>query len=235
MMHRFHAEDLQGDELLLRGREAHHLTDVLRQGPGTEVELFDGRGTRAVAEVISSGKRETVLTITARFPDPSTDGPELVLATAIPKGDRFRSLVEKTTELGIDRLIPLRTDRSVVHPGKGKCQKMNHAVIAACKQCGRNRLMAIEPVTAWREMLAIDNAALIIAHPGESPAAETLDQVLSDPPGSLVFCVGPEGGWSETELQAAGNAGAVRVSLGPHVLRIETAAIALAALVTSRL
>ena len=77
-----------------------------------------------------------------------------MLATAVPKVDRFRWLVEKATELGVGRLIPLQTARSVVSPGALKLDKMRQAVIEACKQSGRNRLMEIEPVTSWREFVS---------------------------------------------------------------------------------
>ena len=209
--------------------EARHLSSVLRLGPGDAVELFDGRGAWAGAEIVGVGRREIELAIRESGHDAAVQGPELVMATAIPKGDRVRSLVEKLTELGVDRLVPLKTRHSVVHPRDSKLKKMQQAVISACKQCGRNRLMRIDGLTGWDELLAVENQSLVIAERGAATVGESSVLVSGEVTGSLVLCVGPEGGWSVDELVAAEAAGATRVGLGRHVLRIETAAVALAA------
>ena len=238
MTHRAYCENLprptDGDSsgslphVVLGGAEARHLSSVLRLGPGDAVELFDGRGAWARAEIIGAGRREIELTVSELGHDPPRSGPEVVLATAVPKGDRVRSLVEKLTELGVDRLVPLKTRHSVVHPRDGKLKKMQQAVIAACKQCGRNRLMQIEGLTEWEDLLAVENQSLVIAQRGAASAAEAIVGLLGNSTRSLVLCVGPEGGWSDDELRAARAAGATTVGLGRHVLRIETAAVALA-------
>ena len=102
--------------VVLDGAEARHLTSVLRLGPGDAVELFDGRGGWARAEISKSGRREVELLIHEFEQDRPGGGQEVVVATAIPKGDRARSMVEKLTELGVDRLVPLKTCHSVVPP-----------------------------------------------------------------------------------------------------------------------
>jgi len=239
MTHRAYFENLPqppGEEssgsatqVVLDGAEARHLSSVLRLGPGDAVELFDGHGAWARAEIISGGRREIELAIRESGHDAPKQGPELVMATAIPKGDRVRSLVEKLTELGVDRLVPLKTRYSVVHPRDSKLKKMQQAVIAACKQCGRNRLMRIEGLTGWDDLLAVENQSLVIAQRGAATVGESNTLLSGEVTGSLVLCVGPEGGWSDDELAAAEAVGATRVGLGRHVLRIETAAVALAA------
>jgi len=244
MMHRSYCQDLsqtaQGQtsgsvpHVVLDGVEARHLSNVLRLGPGDHVELFDGRGVSARAEIVRAGRREVELAVHELEHDPVPGGPEVVLATAVPKGDRIRLLVEKVTELGVDRLVPLKTQRSVVHPRDGKQKKMHQAVIAACKQCGRNRMMQIDPLTAWDDLLAVENQSLVIAQRGATDSGEAIGRVLGEPAGSLVLCVGPEGGWTDDELAAAEAVGAKMVGLGRHVLRIETAAVAVAAMVAVR-
>ena len=237
MKHRFFCDTLpneaDGGQVVLKGAEAKHLTSVLRLGPGDLVELFDGRGTAARAEIISGGKREIELSVVEREVDSQQSGPEVVLATAVPKGDRIRSLVEKATELGIDRMVPLKTQRSVVHPRAGKQKKMHHAVIAACKQCGRNRLMRIDPLMTWDELLAVENQSLVIGQQGAENSGESIARLLAAPHMPLVLCVGPEGGWTDGELAAAREAKATLIGVGRHTLRIETAALALAALVSA--
>lgn len=244
MTHRSYCEDLTQlthdesgrsvSQVVLGGAEARHLSSVLRLGPGDVVELFDGRGVCARAEIVGGDRREIELNVSELEHDPPRSGPEVVLATAIPKGDRVRSLVEKATELGVDRLVPLKTHRSVVHPRDGKQKKMQQAVIAACKQCDRNRLMQIDPLTAWDDLLAVESQSLVIAQRGATAPGETIVELLAESTRSLVLCVGPEGGWTDAELAAAEAAGAAVVGLGRHVLRIETAAVTLAALVAVR-
>ena len=237
MKHRFFCDTLpneaDGGQVVLKGAEAKHLTSVLRLGPGDLVELFDGRGTAARAEIISGGKREIELSIVERKVDFQQGGPEVVLAPAVPKGDRIRSLVEKATEVGSDRMVPLKTHRSVVHPRAGKQKKMHHAVIAACKQCGRNRLMRIDPLMTWDELLAVENQSLVIGQQGAENSGESIARLLAAPHTPLVLCVGPEGGWTDGELDAAREAKATLIGVGRHTLRIETAALALAALVSA--
>ena len=237
MNHRFFCDALpiesDGGRVLLRGAEANHLASVLRLGPGDLVDLFDGCGTGARAEIIGANKREVELSVVELEVEPPRRGPEVVLATAVPKGDRIRSLVEKVTELGVDRMVPLKTQRSVVHPRAGKQKKMHQAVIAACKQCGRNRLMQIDPLMAWDDLLAVGNQSLVIGQQGAEAPRDAIDRLLGESITTLVLCIGPEGGWTDDELAAAGDAGATLIGVGRHVLRIETAALALAAFVSA--
>lgn len=219
------------DAAHLEGPEAHHLQRVLRKSVGEEIEIFDGSGRVARAEITALSKKSVALKILHTMETPEPVG-QITLATAVPKGDRFRWLVEKAVELGVVRLIPLVTERSVVRPSEGKREKMEQAVIEACKQSGRNRLMRIEEPRPWpdflkKEIMERQFDLTLIADPGGSPIAEVLCKGL---PESVLFLVGPEGGWTETEITQACEAGARAVGLGPNILRIETAAVALSAL-----
>ena len=240
MLDRFHTpeslatETATGEMVELTGPEAHHLLNVLRKQPGDRVELFDGRGTAAIAEIISLSRRTIELRIVDRSTAVETSRRQVTLATAVPKGDRFRWLVEKATELGVERLIPLQTTRSVVDPRSGKLDKMRQAVIAACKQSGRNRLLEIAETTTLAELLdgrdgsqETESSTLLIAHPG----GEAIDEALADVPveTSILMLIGPEGGFTDDEVTLAESHGAKPISLGPHILRIETAALAAAA------
>ena len=221
-------EPLTESTVALVGSEAHHVMHVARKRVGERIFVFDGRGTEAIAEIGDFGRGRVQLVVT-EVRTTEDDTLPLVLATAVPKGERFRWLVEKATELGVSRLIPLRTARSVVVPGTGKLQKMRQTVIAACKQCGRTRLMPIDPPASWSELLArrIDGHTLLLADP-EGCAIGTAwrsgEQTLP-----LLGIVGPEGGLTSEEYEQAVAAGAQPVHLGSNVLRIETAAVALAA------
>ena len=212
----------------LTGAEAHHLKDVLRLEVGDRVVLFDGRGTEAQARIASIGKRAVSLEVLDVRSVPAV-APPVALATAIPKGDRFRFLVEKAAELGVSRLVPLATERSVVHPRDFKLDKMRQTVIAATKQSGRAHLMQIDALLSWKDFLASipPEHCLLVADPLGLPLP---DAVLQAPRRPTIAVVGPEGGLTRDEIQAAVDAGALRVGLGDHVLRIETAAIALCTL-----
>jgi 16S rRNA (uracil1498-N3)-methyltransferase len=226
MSDRFYTDDPLGPgEYVLTGPEAHHLAAVRRFAPGDRVTLFNGDGREYPAEVVSAGKRSVVLNV---FPAVAADRELpffLCVASALPKGDRADFLVEKLTELGLTRFVPLVTARSVVVPKANVVGKLTRAVIEASKQCGRNRLMVVEEPWAWAEFVGRDDltADRYLLHPvGPGlPAAA--------PAGGAAIAVGPEGGFTDEELAAAAAAGWQRASLGPRVLRVETAAVAAAA------
>ncbi len=221
-----------GKTVRLEGSEAHHLARVLRKSAGDVIELFDGKGGFARAEILAVAKKVVAVSLLETHQD-RPPVCEILLATAVPKGERYRWLVEKAVELNVDRLIPLITSRSVVKPGEGKREKMDQAVIEASKQCRRNRLMIIESLLDWSAFLETHfdvNTTAVLAHPGQTPVREVLS--FAEFPKRLLLIVGPEGGLTEEEVDQAQQAGAIPVGLGDTVLRIETAAVSLAAWAT---
>jgi len=231
MSKRFFVKELSaGKSVRLDGPEAHHLMNVLRIEKGQSVTLFDGEGIEAAAEVIDIKNGAVDLKI-LELSNATTELPfELVLAAAVPKGDRFAWLIEKATELGVRRFVPLITSRSVVNPGEGKLDKMRRTIVEASKQCRRTRLMEISDPLAWSDFVSreLSAASAWVAHPSGPPC----DLTSALAPGPIVIAVGPEGGFTDAELELATQAGARLISLGPRVLRIETAALALAAAFT---
>lgn len=230
MTERFYSSGpLTEPTVLLTGSEAHHLMHVLRIETGRQVELFDGRGTVAAARIGALTRDSVTLHILSTHKTPAAEPPPIHLATAVPKGDRFRMLVEKVTELGVETLIPLTTARSVVVPRSGKLEKLRQTVVAACKQSGRNRLMEIRETIDWTELITarFSDHSVWVAHPSGEPVTDCIDHLAGDRP--ILLCVGPEGGFTDEEVAAASTAGARIVSLGRVILRIETAAIALCA------
>jgi len=209
--------------------ESQHLAGVLRKSPGDVVEVFDGQGNAAEAVVETADKRASRLRILRRPPTPLAVSPDIELATAVPKGDRASWLIEKATELGADVWTPLLLTRSVVDPGEGKLAKLRQTVIAACKQCGRNRLMEINPTQSWSDWLssAARRRTLVVAHPSGDSAAASLPKlsVSAGHPAAISLVIGPEGGFTDVEIAAAVEAGAHIVNLGPQILRLETAAL----------
>jgi 16S rRNA (uracil1498-N3)-methyltransferase len=149
----------------------------------------------------------------------------------MPKGDRGDFLIEKLTELGVSRFTPLETSRTVVHPKEARIDKLRQAVIEASKQCGRNVLMQVRPMTPWAAMLTAPDlpAVRVLLHTddGENRLSDLPSDAIQQ--GGVIVAVGPEGGFTAEEVAAAEAAGWVRASLGRRVLRVETAAVAAAA------
>jgi 16S rRNA (uracil1498-N3)-methyltransferase len=216
-----------GDRAVLAGDEARHLARVLRGQPGDEVVVFAGTGAEWPARIVRLSRDAVELETGPAREDPAPGGPAVTIAVALPKGERQKWLVEKLTELGVARLVPLHTERGVAEATPAACERLRRGVIEACKQCGRNRLLEIgEPRSV--------TAALADMTPGSRAVIADPGGISLDPRGlaearSLLALVGPEGGFTAAEIAAAEQAGAIRVGLGPHILRIETAAIALAA------
>ena len=215
--------------MMLDGPEAHHLIHVMRASVGDEVTLFDDSGCEFRATVETLRRADAELRIVERrevdreLPFPLTVG------VSLPKGDRQKWLVEKLTELGVTTLVPLITDRSVAQPAAGAVDRLRRPVIEAAKQCGRNRLMKIATAQQWSEWISNSKSEIeshrLIAHPTGAPLSE-IGPSQKQP---AFLAIGPEGGLTDTEVAAATAAGWQLVALGPRILRVETAAVALAA------
>lgn len=220
---RFHVPDLGSETVTLPPEEAHHLVHVLRLREGAEVSLFDGEGRAARAEVARVSGRKVELRVLA--PEPSRESPlALTIAVAPPRGDRMSFLVEKLTELGVSRIVPLETDRG---RSVRKGERWQRIAMEACKQSGRSLAPACEEPRSVASVLE-EPGVVLVAHPGAPPLARGsgVERILA--------LVGPEGGWSGKELAIARARGVAFFGLGPRTLRTETAAIAVATLLEYR-
>jgi 16S rRNA (uracil1498-N3)-methyltransferase len=228
MSERFFAENLVvGASLMLAGDEARHLATVMRARVGDEVTLFDGSGAEFSGRISEIRKSGVELQVVARHEASRELALDLTLAVALPRGERQKWLIEKATELGVTRLVPLETERGVAVANDSAVERLKRQVIEASKQCGRNRLMEIgRPVAAAGYFASVGSDSLrLIA----DPAGESLSLVARQRSATVNFAIGPEGGFTPAEVAAAQAAGWQRVSLGPRILRVETAALALAA------
>ena len=222
-----------GARVTLAGSAARHVTHVLRLRPGQALTLFNGRGGEYAATIEAlHGKKVTVAVGEPRALE--RESPlELTLAQGVSRGERMDFIVQKATELGVSRIVPLLTERTVVRLGTAEGErKLEHwraIAVAACEQSGRNRLPQLEPPRPLSQLLR-DGAGASGAKPAISlllspRAAARLDEVPG-PAHSVTVLIGPEGGLSDAEQQAAAAAGFLPVSLGPRILRTETAALA---------
>lgn len=224
MSERFHVNcPLSAGLVTLRGPEAHHLAVVCRVRRDDPVTLFNGDGHEYPGRVVEATKKDVTVEIVG-VESPRRERPcELIVAAPLPKGDRAQFLVEKLTELGVTRYSVLSTARSVVSPREAKMEKLHRYVIEASKQCGRNVLMTIDPPRPWDDLVSDERlpAVRLLAHPGGPDVVEG--------GAAAVVAVGPEGGFTDEEVTRALAAGWRTVGLGPRILRVETAALALAA------
>lgn len=223
--------------------ETRHARKVLRLSVGDPIEVFDGSGRLADAEIVeyvrsgsggvrasggnSGGGGETLCRLGAVREVPETR-PRLIVASAVPKGPRAEAMVNQLGQLGADVFVPVQSTRSVVEPGEGKVGRYEKAALASAKQSGRPRLMAIEPTAALAEVLDRPRSMGLILDPRGESMPELAQQLKSSD--QVVVLIGPEGGWTPQELADAEAAGFVRWRMAEHVLRIETAATAAVAL-----
>ena len=216
-----------GTTACLDGDEARHVARVMRARPGDQIAVFDGAGHSwpAVITRIERGQIDLELGPMATEPEPPC---RLTVAVALPKGDRQKWLIEKLTELGVASLVPLTTTRSVAQPTTAANERLRRGVIEACKQCGRSRLLEIKAACRFTDWLAEP-------HPGTrllaDPAGRPLLPAIRPVPRDVLIAIGPEGGFTPEEVTAAEQAGFTRVSIGSSILRIETAALAVAAII----
>jgi 16S rRNA (uracil1498-N3)-methyltransferase len=226
-MPRFHLPPAAWQSGVLTGDEARHLSQVLRIKPGESITVFDGHGRRAPAEVLSVSRDHVSLDL-GESQSPAAPRPAITLAQAIPKGKNMDLIVQKAVELGVAAIQPLVTRNTVVQPGEGKSDKWRRNALEACKQCGQDTLPAIadpQPFDRWLAARSETSGLKLIA--SLAPGALPLRETLRYHPGTtaITLLVGPEGDFSPAETTAALAAGFLPVSLGPIVLRVETATI----------
>ena len=206
----------------------------MRLGLGNTVELFDGTGQTAAGPIVQL-EPNVAVEITAIAPPPMRA--QIIVASAVPKGNRADWMIEKLAEIGVSRFIPLQTARSVVHPeGSGKLDRWQRLASAAAKQSHRSGTLEISPLTALPFLVRdvqSENASrwFLTTHP---PARIFADAVQRLQTGQAVYLlIGPEGGWTDQEEDAFRAAGFTAVALTPSILRIETAALVAAGAVAS--
>lgn len=225
-----------GAQVELPAAAAHHALKVLRMKPGDALILFDGRGGEWRAEILGAGGAVPASRVALReFSARERESPlQVTLVQALPAGDKMDWVVEKCVELGVAAIQPVAAKRSVIRLSAERMARRvahwNAIAVAACEQCGRNRVPVVAPVLDLPQYLAHakgQNALRLLL----APEAGVAPRELPPPAGPLAMMIGPEGGWEEGEMQAAQAAGFRALRLGPRVLRTETAgAAALAAL-----
>lgn len=224
------------DPMVVSDEDYRYLVRVLRLGVGARVTLFDGHGGEADAVITRLGPRAVELKVEARRQAEKPAGPLLTLIQALARGEKLDLVVQKATELGVGRIIPVTTERAVprLETMRATSRRVRWQKIAreAARQSGRNDVPEVEPVTSLANALAAaPRDALKLLLWEEARNSRLRSALPSKPPPGIVVAVGPEGGFSADEVAHAKEAGFVAVGLGPRILRTETASLAALAMI----
>lgn len=235
-MHRFHLPTDLWESATLDPKESHHCLQVLRLSVGDRVTIFDGHGKEAMATISSTAGGRVSLETAAATTTPAPTC-AITLGQAVPKGKNMDLIVQKAVELGAARVVPLLSDRTVIQLGaddsRKKQEKWQATALEACKQCGQNRIPEVASPLAPRDFFQLPptkNALLLIAslQPDARPVKTILKEYKethSSIPTHVTVLVGPEGDFTPAEIALAKSHGYQPITLGPIILRTETAAI----------
>ncbi|MBN2420876.1 16S rRNA (uracil(1498)-N(3))-methyltransferase [Candidatus Woesearchaeota archaeon] len=214
----FYSENVSLGVIKLSDDESRHLK-VKRHYSDEKIVVFDGKGTIGVGNIVDKNK------IKIEKIEEVADDSNLIVATAVPKGDRFDFLLQKLTELNVSEIILMKTKHSVVLPGENKIERMKRIVLEACKQSKRAFIPKIKELTNFDSVIKEKYENKIILMHGE--------EKLTQKSGKTLILIGPEGGFTSEEIVLAEKEGFVKASVGKNTLRIETAAIAATAILNN--
>jgi len=230
MVRRVHIDRLVVGSVALPAAEAHHVRDVLRLEAGSPLQLFDDSGNVALGIIKYVNIANVVVEIQTIQPVKKNIA-TVTVAAAVPKGDRADWMVEKLTELGVTQFIPLVAERSVVLPaGRNKIERWERIAIESAKQSRRVGVMTIAPLTPLVDAIASSKIGIYL-----STAVDAISILQAAEPvhaGNVTLLIGPEGGWTENEMSAMKSAGFTGARLTSTILRVETAAVVAAGLVS---
>lgn len=230
---RFYQPNLQTP--LLTGEEAHHCSHVLRHKAGDRIVLFDGRGNETMNEILSLKKNEVTLKQLNLNHTPRPDY-RLTLVQAIPKAKQMDNILQKATELGVTDIIPVLSERTVIQlqeeRANSKMMKWQQIIIEAAKQCGQNWLPTLHPLLTARSYFETQHKAELSLIGSLQPNALSFKTIFSryfqehgNKAKQIAMLIGPEGDFTPAEINQARALGCQPVTLGPIILRSETAAI----------
>jgi 16S rRNA (uracil1498-N3)-methyltransferase len=241
---RFYASpgELEGNRVRLSLDESHHLIRVLRLNRGDDVFVFDGYGREYQCKFDKIENQRAVLEIVEALSDEVESPLQLTLAQALAKGEKFDLVVQKATELGVSRIVPIASEHADWklnrEQAEKKVERWQRISLEALKQCGRRRLVEINKPLTLTDFLNTrrgeasrresQDAVIYFNERGGLLIKEALDELVDK--GSVIALIGPEGGWSDEEIEFMNGRGCLALTLGRRVLRTETAAIVAATL-----
>jgi 16S rRNA (uracil1498-N3)-methyltransferase len=222
----------------IKGTEAHHIRNVLRLRPGDSLKLFDGAGFEYEAVIIAMAAKKLDVEIRRKVRAVKNHKVEVIVAQAFLKATKMDDLVRKLSELGVDRWIPFLSHRSIPRPDEKRLavriQRWKRIAIEAAKQCRRVDSTKIGPALSFEDVLAFSDSCdlkIVFWEDESSPLRRDIGLNRESQLKRIIIMLGPEGGFTESEIEKAENFGFVTAGLGPRILRAETATLAACTLV----
>ena len=213
-------------EVILEDSAARHLATVLRARPGEPVILFNGKGGEYWGTLGQVSGKKVMVTLTG-FDETNRESPLITrLGIGLSRGERFEWVLQKATELGVSEIFPLITERTEVklkgEREEKKLQRWQQVIVSACEQSGRNRLPLLHPLQPLADWQGVDGELKLVLH---HRSALGIGELRPLRPATVAMAIGPEGGLSDDEIQQLSKSGFQNLTLGPRVLRTETAPI----------
>lgn len=228
------ADQIKDNTVILKGEDRHHLLNVLRQGPGGEITVLNGKGEEYLVRITGVTTDQVNGVIIDKVERQTEPRVKITLVQSLPKADKFEWILQKNTELGVSRFQPVFTERSNIKLDQAgrerKLVRWNKIIREAAEQSGRQIVPILEPIRSWDEVISNFKGELKLI-PWENESTRSLKQVLEGQngiPEQVMVLIGPEGGFSLQEVENARSRGAVPVTLGPRILRTETAGLVVA-------
>lgn len=230
-------ERIGGEEISLQSKEARYILTVLRLGPGDEVIVFDGEG-REYRTVLTEDYEEGVYLLIQEELSPERESPlRITLGQGLLKGEKMKFVIQKATELGVDKIIPIVSSRSIPLVEEERetlrIERWRRIAQEAAKQCGRTVVPEITPIQELGDFLSEDEGTRMILWEGEpTPLRDVIEEIY--PQGGITLLIGPEGGFSEEEVLKAQDHGFLVAGLGQRILRAETASLSVLSILQHR-
>lgn len=227
-MPRFFSTDIFDNHIRISGNDAHHIGKALRMRVGEELTVCDQNGTDFVGVIESISSQEVILKITSSSPTVAEPTIAITLYQGLPKSDKMDWIVQKSVELGVARIVPVMTSRSISRTdsdkGDKKRDRWQKIAAEAAGQSGRGRIPEVSSPLSWKQMMQeIPHNNTLIFYEG---GGELLTSLITPDMTELSIIVGPEGGFAPEEVAALQEIGVVSATLGKRILRCETAPIA---------
>lgn len=226
------SDQITGNSVILKGEDRHHLLNVLRQGPGAEITVLNGKGQEYLVKITETTSDTVIGEILKQAERQTEPKVRVCLVQSLPKADKFEFIIQKNTELGVSSFQPLISERSTIrldadqaHKKGERWQKIIHE---AAEQSGRQIIPKLEPVRSWDKFWRDNSPQGLCLIPWESEREKSIKEVLDtqmEIPEMVSVFIGPEGGFSQNEVEQAIKYGAIPVTLGPRILRTETAGL----------
>jgi len=225
-------EQITKNNVFITGDEARHLALVLRVQPGELISILDGQGNRYECSVQQIHKKEVRARILKKITHSAESPLSVILAQGIPKGNKMDFIIQKATELGVCKIIPLVTERSQVRHTH-KIERWRKIAISASQQSGRARIPEISEPISFTEFLEMDDKSSLRLIFSEEREGGSLKTVLYNMRHvrDITLLIGPEGGFSQEEVKIAIHRGYIKISLGPRIMRTETSPIAVISII----